>query len=519
MNLLTGLRWATFLGLVGVTLYYWTLTNGHLLTSNDAANHITLAAVLWAATLFRKNYKTAGGGLHGTATWATRRDLRGLLQWGRTPAPGGFLVGKFGLRQLVLPPALTPQHTLIVGPSGSGKTRAELMPNCALAEGSFVVTDPKGELWQSTSGEHRDPWRFAPREPERSRCCNWIPLCADSRLCDLLARAAMQTDRQQAGDPFWGLAEAQVCSALFAHAATLPLPTPLSAYHVLTAGPRTLLATFAASRAPSARQCAAALEDLKPELLASIVLGVSNRLSWLKEPAVQRFTSAELTAPDFTILAQRPTAVYWVLHEQDVALLQPLSSIFFTLLLEQLGRGRLETPVLLLLDEFANLGVLPNFPTTISVARGRGIALVLGVQALGQLDGLYGQHGAETIRVNCATKIVMHGLDFAGADAISRSLGEQTVQHQARSSDDRWSEQQVRRPLLTADEVRRIGNDELVVLVSNRRPAKVRKQWHTAGPRTADHGGLGAAQGRAPAMPSAPLGPTPAAGPHRAGRD
>lgn len=527
MTLLTFMRWGTFLALVVVTAYYSKLSGWHFPAGQDAANHITLAAFLWVLTLLRKRYPSASKGLHGTATWATSSDLKGLLQWGKTVAPGGLVIGKFGRRQLVTPPTLTTHNTLITGPSGAGKSRAEVMPNCARAEGSFIVTDPKGELWEYTSGEHQHPWRFAPREPDKSRCFNWIPLCVDSRLCDLLARAAMQTDRQGAtGDQFWTLAEAQVCSALFAHAATLSLPTPLTAYHVLTAGPRKLLATFAASGAAGARQCAAALEDIKVEMLASIVLAVSNRLAWLKEPAVQRFTSAELTAPDFTALAREPIGVYWVLHEQDVALLQPLSSIFFTVLLEQLGRGKLETPILFLLDEFANLGVLPNFPTTISVARGRGIALVLGVQALSQLDTLYGRHGAETIRINCATKIVMHGLDYSGAEAISRSLGEQTVQHQARSSEDRWQEQQVRRPLLTADEVRRIGEDELLVLIGNRRPARVKKQWWTADPVTAQHGGLGPAQGVAAQAPAAageplraPQAP-PVGGPrHLAGRD
>jgi type IV secretion system protein VirD4 len=519
MNLLTFLRWATFLLFAGVTTYYLIVTGGHPAGVMVARDRIAIAAVLWAVTLIRKNYRRTGDGLHGTATWATAHDLKGLLQWGRSPAPGGLLIGGFERRQLVIPPTLTTHHALISGPSGTGKTLALLMPNAALADGSFVVTDPKGELWERTSGEHRDPWRFAPREPERSRSFNWIPLCADPRTCDLLARAAMQTDRQGGhGDPFWSLAEAQVCGALFAHTATLALPTPLSAYTLLAQGPRGLLATFRGSRDPSARQCAAMLADLRPEMLASIVLGVSNRLSWLKEPAVQRFTSAELTAPDFTVLTRTPTAVYWVLHEQDVALLQPLSSIFFTVLLEQLGRGTLETPILFLLDELPNLGVLPNFPTTITVARGRGIALVLGVQSLSQLDALYGQHGATTIRNSCATKVVLHGMDYAGAADVSRLLGEQTVQHQAAASDDRWSEQHVRRPLLTADEVRRLGADELVVLVSNRRPARVKKQWWTADPLTAQHGGLGPARGIAPATDE-PLGPAPTPKRHLAGRD
>jgi len=411
---------------------------------------------------------------------------------------------------------------LVVGPAGSGKSRAEFMPNCASATGSFVVTDPKGELWEYTSGEQPHAWRFAPREPEQSRCCNWIPLCQDPRTADLLAAAAMQTDRPGGGDPFWPLAEAQVCSALFAHTASLGVPTPATAYALLTQGPRGLLAALRESPALGARQCAAMLGDLRVELLASIVLGVSNKLAWLKEPAVQRFTSAELTAPDFRILAQQPTAVYWVLHEQDVALLQPLSSLFFTLLLDQLGSAKLPEPVLLMLDEFANLGVLPRFPTTISVARGRGLALILGVQALSQLEGLYGRHGAETIRVNCMTKVVLHGLDYRGAEEISHSLGEQTVQHQQIGSDDRWNEQHVCRPLLTADEVRRLDADDMLVLVGNRHPARVRKQWYTAAPSTAQHSSLGPAQRWTPPEggDGPGNGPRPAPEPrHLAGRD
>jgi len=74
------------------------------------------------------------------------------------------------------------------------------------------------------------------------------------------------------------------------------------------------------------------------------------------------------------------------------------------------------------LDEFANIGRIPHFPSTIAVARGRKLCLVLGVQAFAQLDGLYGRSGAETIRTHCATKVVLHGLDYDSAEQISRAL-------------------------------------------------------------------------------------------------
>jgi hypothetical protein len=157
--------------------------------------------------------------------------------------------------------------------------------------------------------------------------------------------------------------------------------------------------------------------------------------------------------------------------------LQPLSSIFFTLLLDQLGRARLETPVLLLLDEFANLGVLPHFPTTISVARGRGLAMVLGVQSLSQLSALYGQDGRETIVNTCATKVIMHGLDGDSAAWAERLLGTATVTTPAPKA---GQDPHLRaRALLTADEIRRLPTDELLMVHGNLRPARLRKAWFT----------------------------------------
>jgi type IV secretion system protein VirD4 len=326
---------------------------------------------------------------HGSARWAGHRDLKqaGLLASTKEPPePGALLLAPYSSGEHIrLPPPGAQLHALIVGPSGSGKTRGFFMPNCAAARGSFVVTDPKGELWRETSGYHERAWRYAPREPDASRGFNWIPLCRDPRLCRQLARAVLQLDADAHEEAFWKLADLRLCAALFAHAAHLRVPTPATAYKLLQQPPDALLAELAASPVESTRAAAAQLAGLRDHVRAGIVLSVADKLSFLDDPAVLRFTSAEVIAPDFTQLQRRPAAVYWVLHEQDVALLQPLSALFFTLLIDQLCRSSGPVPVSLFFDEFANIGPVPDFPTTISVARGRGLGLVLGVQSLSQL--------------------------------------------------------------------------------------------------------------------------------------
>ena len=118
-----------------------------------------------------------------------------------------------------------------------------------------------------------------------------------------------------------------------------------------------------------------------------------------------------------------------------MARLRPLSSLFFTLLLEQLAAEPMAAPgaaatvadtkpvpVHLFLDEFANVGVVPHFETTISLARGRGVGIWLGIQSLSQLEARYGKANAQTILTNCATKIALCGLDVETAEYFSRCL-------------------------------------------------------------------------------------------------
>jgi len=305
----------------------------------------------------------------------------------------------------------------------------------------------------------------------------------------------VQPQPGRGGDEFWQLAEQQFVSALFQYAAGRgDAATPATVYHLLGMRPATLMARLQDSAAPAACRIVGSHYADEGQTAASVMKGVLSRLGWLSDQAVQRFTSAETAPPDFAALVTAPTAVYWVLHEQDVALLRPLSSLFFTLLLDQLQRVRGTVPITLYLDEFANVGALPDFPTTISVARGRGLGLVLGVQSLGQLEGLYGRHGAETIRVNCATKLFLHGLDGEGSEHVSRILGERTMlgTRTSRSHTGVTTSDDVQgRSLLTADEVRRLDRDRLVMLVSNHRPALVRKRWWSAPSRPAPTEALG----------------------------
>jgi type IV secretory pathway TraG/TraD family ATPase VirD4 len=168
-----------------------------------------------------------------------------------------------------------------------------------------------------------------------------------------------------------------------------------------------------------------------------------------------------------------------------MTVLPGLISLFWTVLLHQLINSSGPVPVTLLLDEFANTGKIPNLH---AVARGRDIAIWLGLQSLSPLDALHGQEAARTIRDNSTTKLALAGLDHTSAEEISRALGEGTalVTRTTRTPEGwlnirvSYSDHEVSRRLLTADEVRRLPSDELLMISANRCPlrlSRVTRDW------------------------------------------
>jgi type IV secretory pathway TraG/TraD family ATPase VirD4 len=202
--------------------------------------------------------------------------------------------------------------------------------------------------------------------------------------------------------------------------------------------------------------------------------------------------SASLNSFDFSTLKRLPMALYWCLPERDIPRLRPLTSMFFTKLFDDLGGeanpysnqsqqdgGQANVPVTILADEFANIGKVPNFDSVITLARSKNVALILGLQSYAQLKLRYGLDAAQVILDSCATKIVLHGLDYESAERISRTLGDQTqvIDRQSVSRRNMFEPQTVTshqtehgRRLLQANEIRQIGVDQMIVISGNRPP-------------------------------------------------
>jgi type IV secretory pathway TraG/TraD family ATPase VirD4 len=177
-------------------------------------------------------------------------------------------------------------------------------------------------------------------------------------------------------------------------------------------------------------------------------------------------------------------------------LLKPLSACFFMQLFGELIRiadaspgGVLPRPVLGYLDEFGNIGAIPDMARWMSTVRSARLGFVLAVQDLAQLGAIYGKEGRQIIVTDCSTKIALAKTSADDAEWFSRGTGTATVlsytagdnrkrgDRLARSGNRGMSE--IGRPLLTPGEVTRLPENTMLVLSGNRQPILVRqRRWY-----------------------------------------
>ncbi len=464
---------------------------------------IIVFAAVFLAFVVLKRFKTAktgntGGDQHGTAGFAgldefahfTTELLAGELKIGKVKDLGIFT------RLVKLPKPNALQHTLIAAPTGVGKSRSFFLPNCyAAGRSSFIVTDPKGEIFDLTAFKQRNPVRFAPADPDNSAGFNFLLYCKDVDGAESCAEALVSANGSGTGDSFWELTEQMVLTALFLHIAHTDVPTPAHAYELLQSGAETICQEIENSNTDAARLLLGDFVNLDQKGRGFILTALSAKLRFLANPQIRRFTGGSLDAFDFGRLKDKPTQVYWCLEEDDVAKLQGLTAVFFATAMRQMVKNKSrKVHVNLFFDEFANIGKIKNFQKKIAILRGQGIALSAGLQSVAQLEEVYGPAPAKTILENFVNVLILDSLKQETAEAFSKALGEYTYAEETESvssggggilsskaTKSRSHKTHTRR-LMTADEIRRLSKKKTILLSGNLRPILVERPMFATKP-------------------------------------
>ena len=473
---------------------------------------VLFAAAGWCA--YRLGQPQRAGAEHGSARWGRPRDLRPFMDPDIERNIWLTREHRIRITRAARPEYQRNLNILCIGSSGSGKSRFFVMPNLERGLSSVVVTDPKGELLrQCRPGLEEKGFRvrvlnlvnFAESDgfnPMAYLRPGHEPEDVALLVRTIIANTSAPGQKPSGGDPFWERAEAALLNALIAFvAATAPpeqrhlgevmdllsrmqaskddalSPVDELFLHAAEFGQGSELLTYAVSQYRVYQQAAA-------KTSASILVTTGARLAPLHIPAIRRILSTDSLALDR--VGQEMAAIFAVISDSDKQFAW-LSALMFSMffqrsvwLADQRPDGMLPVPVTCWLDEFANIGRLPDFEIAMATVRSRGISVILIVQALGQGKALYGDAWT-TIMGNCDTVLFLGSQDAETRKWVSEALGKETIRtvdssisHGRRGGGSR-NVKTIARDLLSADEVGRLPGGEAIVLVRGLPPFRGRK--------------------------------------------
>ncbi|MEI4310777.1 VirD4-like conjugal transfer protein, CD1115 family [Streptococcus suis] len=218
-------------------------------------------------------------------------------------------------------------------------------------------------------------------------------------------------------------------------------------------------------------------QNYKDKTLDSVIAVTTAKFALFNIQSVIDLTKKD--SMDLKTWGTQKTMVYLVIPDNDTTY-RFLSALFFSTVFSTLTRqadvefkGQLPIHVRSYLDEFANVGEIPDFAEQTSTVRSRNMSLVPILQNIAQLQGLYKEKDAwKTILGNCDSLLYLGGNDEETFKFMSGLLGKQTIDVRSTSrsfgqtGSSSTSHQKIARDLMTADEVGNMKRDECLVRIA-----------------------------------------------------
>lgn len=333
-------------------------------------------------------------------------------------------------------------NILVLGCSGSGKTRNHLKPNLMQCQGSYIVLDTKGSLYDemgaylALQGYKIDQLDFT----TMGGTCGYDPLHqvrienGKPNQQDIIAIASAICPKEaQQSDPFWGLAAANYLSSYIAYVfEALPERewSMASVIKLFESGTGKIQHLFNDLAMHNPDSYAASLFNRSKatcgaEKMHSSILGIiaANLLPFGFKGALDSYANPNRI--DFSSFGREKRALFVTVDDIDHSL-EGLTSLFieqaFTRLCSSADRDyaehRLPIPVRFILDDFANLNI-PHIDDMLAVIRSREISATIICQTVSQLEARYGAAAANSIIGNCDRQLLLAVQDEATARYFS----------------------------------------------------------------------------------------------------
>ena len=444
---------------------------------------------------------TRPGEEHGSASWGSVRELDKKY---RDKDAGKNVIltqhlqmsmnGKLHRRNLL---------QIIVGGSGSGKTRFLAKPNLMLANASFIVTDPKGEMLRAVGNLFLEEGYvlrvFDLIDPSKSDCYNpFRYIRKDADVFKLIDNFIKNTTPKgaKANDPFWEKSETALDSALMLYLLHKAPPEDQNMETILY-----MIENGGAKEEDNDYQSPLdllfeALEEEQPDHIAvrqyhifkqaagktakSILVSAAVRLASFTLPEIQRITATD--DMELGKLGERKQAIFCIIPDSNDASLNFLVGMLYTQAFQEpyyqadkVHQGALPVPVRLMFDEFANVALPDGYARLQATMRSRNIMSTIVLQNISQLKALF-KDDWEGIIGNADSFIYLGGNEQSTHKYISELLGKETIdtrtssQSKGRNGSFSQNFQQTGRELASVDELAVLDGGKCILQLRGVRP-------------------------------------------------
>ena len=507
-----------------------------IVTGSMLALFVIITTVGNNYSLDRIKNKTVGQGQHGTARWATKKEIKRTYkqidfqpnEWRNNPesrpTEQGIVVGCKNSRKGTTAMVDTGDvHALMIGAAGVGKTAYWLYPciEYACATGmSFLSTDTKGDVVRNygTIAEKYYGYKISVidlRNPTRSHGNNLLHLV--NKYMDLYKAEPEQLVYKARAEKYAKIISKTIIlsgmdsasfgqNAYFYDAAEgLLTATILLVSEFCEPEERHIVSVFKIIQellAPTnkkgknqfqqlmdllpenhkAKWFAGAALNTSEQSMASVMSTALSRLNAFLDSELEQILCFD-TEIDAERFCKEKSAIFIVMPEEN-----PNTFFMVSLIIQQLYReilavadengGKLKNRCVFFCDEFGTLPKIESAEMMFSASRSRRLQIVPIIQSFAQLEQNYGKEGADVIIDN--TQLTIFG-GFApnstSAEVLSKSLGSRTVMSGSVSkskNDPSQSLQMIERPLMTPDELKSLPKGTFVVMKTGFYPMRVK---------------------------------------------
>ncbi len=431
----------------------------------------------------------------GKAAWGSKRDG---AKAGLRGKPAGTVLGQWPDGRLIT--YAGDEHQLVAGAAGSGKTTGPVISTLLAWPSSVLVYDPKRELYAQTAHYRSRLGEAFYIDPTCEQSARFNPLWeiragTVHEMGDIQNVVSILIDPGGAKNSYdyWDSDAAKMLTGLILYALhALPRERQhLAAINEMLLSIQDTLQEMAQSAQPRVRAIAEYLLSLPDRQFGGGHGSASAALILYDDPVVARNTSCSDFRISDLVCATYPMTCYLQVRPTDAVRLRPLTRLILTQVAQALmydtgtaadGRAK-KHRLLYLLEEFPSLGRLDFFSSQMRVMRGYGITALLIVQSFKDIINAYGRD--QTIVDNCRIVVCFAAADPDTQVMISTMLGSALEKKESQTRPRGWawfkgstSTSETRRPLLDAGEVRQVGYDEQLVLVTGEKPFRTKKvQW------------------------------------------